>query len=446
MSYSHITWLALRQALAARNQDPGGVYWSDAENKILLTEALRTFQAFTSFARVRAGFTATANTSFYDLSSVLGTVLGYNVTDQQTVNALQYHLLEPANNWGVSTTWNGTQMFTMPLVVGALQRRRDQFLADTGCVLTQSIVNIPSSPIGRVPLVDSVIAVRRAAWATPSAAAATTYMPLWSQDAWAANAFAPGWSNTPGNPLSFSVIEDQPLELQLIPPPNVTSQLDLVTVNAGATLNVATGVLLGVPDNWAWIVKFGALADLLFQDGEAQDPIRAAYCDRRYQEGVAMCQQAEAIFQAQLQGQPVFVDSLAGFDAFNTGWQQTPGPPTAIAAAGLNLVALGPVPDSAGPYSVVIDVVRNAPLPVSDGDFVQVGREDIDAILGYAVHLAAFKQGASNVGDTIDLYTQFQRHAARFDARINAVSRFLPAVSSQSWKEKAARPFMDPVI
>jgi hypothetical protein len=404
----------------------------------------------TSFSRVRAGFTASANVGFYDLPGLLKSsgvaVLGYNVTDQQAVNAIQYHLLEPANVWSSSTTWGGTAMFTMPLVVGALQRRRDQFLADTGCVLTQSIINVPSAPIGRVPLSDSIIAVRRAAWATPSATAAITYTPLWQQDAWSANAFAPGWSSNPGGPLSFSIIEDQPLEIQLIPPPSVTSQLDLVTVNAGATLNVASGVLLGVPDNWSWIPKWGALADLLFQDGEAQDIARATYAENRYQEGVSICQQAEVIYQAQLQGQPVFVDTLAGFDAFNPVWQQTPGPPTGIAAAGLNLVALGPVPDSAGPYSVVMDVVRNAPLPVLDGDFVQVGREDLDAVLGYAQHLSLFKEGAKSVADSIDLYAQFQRHAARYNARITAQSRFLPAITGQSRHEVTKRPFMEPVI
>lgn len=450
MAYSHTSYVQLRQALAARNNDAGNVYFSDAENGLYIKEALRQWQAMTGFSRIRATFTASANTSFYDLSSVLKasgtTVLGYNVTDQQMVNLIQYQLLEAVNNWASSTVWNGSGMFTMALVVGALQRRRDQFLADTGCVLTQSTVNIPSAPIGRVPLSDSVIAVRRAAWATPSAAAATTYSPLWQQDAWAANAFAPGWSTNPDGPLSFSVIEDQPLEVQMIPPPSVTGQLDIVSVNAGAALNVVNGVLLGVPDNWSWVPKWGALADLLFQDGESQDVPRATYCQQRYEEGVAMCREAQVILQAQIQGNPVFVDSLTNFDAFNPGWQLNTGPLTAIAAGGLNLVALGPVPDSSGPYSVVMDVAQNAPVPVNDADQIQIGREDLDAILGLAQHISLWKEGYASVKDSLPLYTDFQMHAARYNARVMAQSRFLSGIYRQSQKEKTSRPYEEELV
>src|SRR5260221_10082105 len=174
MAYQHTTYVSFRQALAARNQDPLNIYWSDAENSVLVTEALRTFQAMTSFSRARASFATSSNVGFYDLSAVLSSgVLGYSVTDRLAVDAIEYHLLEPANVWSSSTAWNGTAMFTMALVVGALQRRRDQFLSDTAAVLTRSVASVPSTPIGRVPLSDSVIAVRRAAWAAPSAAAAT---------------------------------------------------------------------------------------------------------------------------------------------------------------------------------------------------------------------------------------------------------------------------------
>jgi hypothetical protein len=448
MPYSHLTWLQLRQALASRNQDAGNVYWSDAENKILLTEALRVWQAMTSFSRARVSFDSSANTSFYDLTSVVSSVLGYNVKDIDLITAISLHLLEtnPAGLGTAGAAWAGTTMFTLDLVVKAIERRRNLFLADTGCVLTRAVVGVPSPPIGRVPLSDSVIAVRRVAWSAPSVAAATAYLPLWQQDAWAANAFAVGWPNAPGTPLSFSIIEDIPLELQLIPPPASTSQLDLVSVSTGARLDATVGVLLGVPDNWSWAVKWGALADLLEQDGQAQDLAQASYCEQRYQEAVALCRDTEVILQAQLRGQPVFVDSLSDLDAFSPGWQQNPGPPTGLGSAGPNLIVLAPTPDSAGPYSVLLDVVGNASLPVNDGDQVQVGREDIDAILALAQHTALFKEGSASVNDSLDLYRQFQIHAAHFNARIQAQSLFLPALAGQSHKEKARRSYMEPEI
>lgn len=446
MPYSHITRAAFRTQLRARLDDPNGVYWADAELNAILEEALRTFQAMTNFSRVRGTFNASANVAFYDLPSNLMTgvvyPLGYNVTDVDAVTAMSYHLLEPVPT-GLGTgaaAWAGTAMFTLPLLVSALQRRRDAFLAATGSVLTQAMQNVPSAPIGRVSLADSVVAVRRAAWKDVSGA---PYAPLWLDTAWGASAFSQGWSVNPGQPLSYSIIEDQPLELQLIPVPANVGRLDLVTVNSGATLDVTTGVLLGVPDNWVWAVGWGAVADLLAADGEAHDKNRADYAEARYQEGVEMCRASSVILQAQLQGLPVFVSSLADFDAFTPQWQEVSGPPTGLAAAGLNLVALGPVPDAGGPYSVTLDVVRNAPLPIADSDMIQVGREDLDCILALAQVNSLFKEGWASVNDSLPLYVSAQRHMNEYNQRILAQSRFLPSLAGQSKKEEAARPYRE---
>jgi hypothetical protein len=71
--------------------------------------------------------------------------------------------------------------------------------------------------------------------------------------------------------------------------------LDLITVDQGAALTAGVPTILGVPDDWAWVVKFGALADVLSLDGLAADPARAAYAKARWEQGVQQARTAAVV-------------------------------------------------------------------------------------------------------------------------------------------------------
>lgn len=444
MSYSYITFAQAKTQLAARLDDASNVYWTatGTYNEIgnYLIEALRTWQAYSGYWREKGQFNTTANQAFYDFPSTLKStdatvdLLKYTVKDKDLVAMIQYHLLEPATG----TSWTGSSQWTLTDLTNALQNRRNQLLVDTGLVVTHSTLDLlVPPPVGRVQLSDNIIDVRRVAWR--AVAPSTDVIPLWPADEWAFNAFLPAWNLNAGTPDSHSVIGPPPLTLQLSPIPVDEGQLEFLTVNAGADLNPAAGVLLGVPDDFSWAVKWGAMADLLSIQGEPLDNARAQYCQQRWEQAEEIIRINARIVNAAINEQMTFVQPVGDLDAFQPTWEVTAGAPTMIGSAGLNMIALA-VPPDAGPYSVSLDVVRNAPVPSADTDKIQIGREDLDAVLDYAQHLAAFKMGGQEFMATMPLYQRFIRQAGIYNDRLRATSMYLSAIQAQSWSETKVRP------
>jgi hypothetical protein len=433
LPYSYLSFGQLKVELSRRLNDLGNVYFtnSGAYNEIgtLLQEAFYTFQSMSGFWRQRDLFNTVASQAFYPLQTYLPALLGFSITDRQLIAEIQYHLLEPAD----PTTWTGTTMFTLDDLTNSLQRRRNQFLSETGAVLTHSSQVVAPAPIGREALADTFIDVRRVAW--KAAAPKTDVIPLWRADEWAYNAYQPGWSVNPATPVSYTQIGTPPLQLQLSPVPIDAGEIDILSVQTGADFTPsASATLLGIPDNLAWVLKWGTLADLFSKDGEARDNGRATYCEQRWQEGCELARQFVTVVQAEINGLPVFVQSLADLDAFFPSWGVGTGSPTNVSMAGLNMLGVARVPD-AGPYSITLDVVRNAPVPVLDADLIQIGREVVDAILGYAQHLAMLKQGGVEFQQTIPLYQNFVRQAAIYNDKLKAQSVYLNAIEGQSTKQ-----------
>src|SRR6185503_4352185 len=108
---------------------------------------------------------------------------------------------------------------------------------------------------------------------------------------------------------------------------------------------------------------------------------------------------------ASINGTQVPIQSFRDADAYNAGWQNNSGVPTAL-MSDTNLIALTPTPD-ANTYSVELDAVVNAPVPAAAGDFIQLGREQYDAVLNYAVHLTAFKMGGKEFEATMPFLKNF---------------------------------------
>jgi hypothetical protein len=435
VAYTHSTWGTVKTALAARLHDSSKLFYLDAELDLYLAEALRTFSALSAFWRERITFNTVANTIFYDLPTQAASQLGYTLTDRNLISIMEYHLLEPANNWGASTAWGGTAQFVMADLEDALERRRNQFLADTGMVLTHSTIASAPPPAGRVALTDTMIDVRRACWKDAS----DVYHYLWREDEFALNAYSRTWALDATTPYAYSVMGPPPVQLQLAAVPLDAGTLDLISVNTGAALDVTSGVVLGIPDDWTWVVKWGALADILGKDGPAFDPIRASYCEKQYRSGVELAREQGCIIQAQLQGVNLWVDSIYATDCMYATWQNEPAASTTdIAVCGYNLVATRPQP--AGVYSLTFDIVRKAPVPALDGTQLQVGREQLDILLDYAEHLALFKVGGAEFQATFRQAENFLQQAATYNSRLSASARNAVASIKFSKREAEERP------
>ncbi len=386
MAYTYLSYAAIRTEVANRLGDSGKVFWTDAEIGFYVLEAIRTWQALTSTWRDRGTFNTANNTAFYDIPSKLKKgadfLRPYTIKDQDLVKIIQAHLLEPVTG----NSWTGTEMFTLDDLTKAIERRRDQFIVESGCVVTRSTQATAAPPVDRVGFSESIMDVRRVAWID----AGGVYKQLWRDDEFNMSSFSVGWNLAPAVPRVFSVAAAPILSLQLSPPAAAGGSLELLTVNSPALLDPTVGVFLNIPDDFAWVVKWGALADLLGKNGQAYDPKRAQYAEQRYQQGVEMARTMPTVLQTLINNVQAQTLAVNDFDADAPGWQNTTGVPNISAMAGANMIAFKKVPD--GAYGITLDVARNAPVPVVDGDDIQMGKEELDALIGYCLHLAMFKQ------------------------------------------------------
>lgn len=429
--------------LSTRLGDPGQVFWPPAELTDLIWDALRTWQVYAGAYRIRDTVDLTAGTGFYDLATLFPSSWTVTLTDQALINVICDALVEPRPVWTtIPTPWAGSAQFTLDGITQAIQRRRDQFLVETGLVLTHRQQPVASPPIGREVLPQRVAAVRRVHWIDTTATQAPS--PCYRIDPGAANSFQVGWSLTPSTPRTWSVLETPPLQLQLVPPPIDAGTIDLLTIETGPILTPASGAtILGIPDDWVWVIRWGALADLLTQTGIARDAARAQYCEGRWSDGIALARHAVSVLDAQINGVPVStIDSVADWDRFWPAWL-VPGAPSGVALAGPNLLAVGPIPDSNGPYSLTVDLLGAIPIPVLPGDYLPVGGETLDVVLDYAAHLGAFKQGGQEFQVSIAQYQRFVAAARREQSRIRATSLYADVLAKQGQRQTSRLPDRD---
>lgn len=408
MPYTQPTLTEAQAALASRLNDSANVHWTAAELTTYLQESIRTWNAWTSSFRDQDSFTTVVGQAFYDLTTDLALSLrAQTLTSWNLVTDLQYALMEPPAAGG---TWTGTDQFTLDQLNSAIQRRRDQFLRETGVQLTRTVTTgVTPTASGRITLDQAVFNIRRAAWSPDS----TKFnRPLLRTDEWAAANFKPAWLQSTQPPSCYSVAATPPLYVQLIPPTTAVGTFDLVSINTGGSIVSSAASILGIPDDYVWILKYGALADLLGGDGLALDPQRASYCEARWKQGIELARSAPVIIDARINGVSCRIGSLADADRYAPTWQLVPGTPKELLLAGQNLVAsFPPAGATGGPWTITLDLVRNAPVPSAGSDVLQISEAIYDSILDLAQHLALFKEGPGQLQTAMGLLDRATRAA-----------------------------------
>ncbi len=439
MAYSFITFAQAKTALAQRLNDPAMQFWSDAELGTYIVESLRTFNALANFYRQEFLFSAQANITWYDLTDIVNlpsTLRPLTQTDADLLSAMLYHLLEPQSG-GYPLVWAGSLQFNYSDLLNAIQQTRDEIMSETGCTITESLV--PALP-GRIFLADDTIDIRRVAW-IPVTGQGYSLNVLNPSDLWADQAFDSGFpQNAPSVPLKYRRSTEPPLGFDVDPQPAVPGSYDVLTVDAGATLSSMASTVLPIPDDWCWVAKWGALAQLFGRDGVAADGFRAQYCATRYKQGLAAMTSAPALIGARINNVPVFVEPITNGDSYNANWQgAAPGAPSALYYAGLNVVALSPAPSTAG-YSVTANVVRNMVVPTVNGDFIQAGRDDIGAILDESQHIAMLKCGGAEFIQTLPLHLNLLRRCALYNSKLAAESLYLEFLDGRGQDDLRLHP------
>src|SRR6267154_692114 len=432
--YTWIQYLAARQALAARLADSSNVFWLDSELKIYLREALRTWNALTEQWNADFAFQATSAATWYDLSTLPGSPRVRTLTDTEIYKAMQFHLLEPPTGG----TWTGSSQFSIADFQGALQRRRDEMIQASGCNL-QLLPPLPSTPnVRRTFFPDSTLEPRRTRF-IPGATYGSP-ITLSREDTLAFDAFEPNHLQNPTLPSAWSVITGPPLAMDVDSAPNVPGTYDVISLQSGWVFNPPASTLLSVPDDWAWVAKFGALADLLSRDSEATDRARADYCLSRYTMGLKIMEASNWLVSATINGLPVDVPSIREMDAFSSEWQDNSTAWASLVQAGMDFCAPCPVPSGSQVVGVSMILIGNAPVPVLDTDYVQVSRDVFDTVLDYAQVLASFKMGGEEFASTKDLEKNFFSVAQETNKRLAAMGIFSDTAHLEGRRQNIAQP------
>lgn len=67
---------------------------------------------------------------------------------------------------------------------------------------------------------------------------------------------------------------------------------------------------------------------------------------------------------------------------------------------------------------LIIDLIQDTPVLVNSTDYIDIGQEELHAIIGMALHLAAFKEGGERWASTMSLYNEFIKAAIDKNARL----------------------------
>jgi hypothetical protein len=439
MPYATYTFAQLRQELANALNDSGKVFWTDGELKVHLWNSLRFWNALTGDNKQWYTLPVTGGaTLWYDLQQIAGSPRLCTLLDTDLYSWLQYALIEAQSPLTAALS---SGQFSTDQLVQSLQRARDEFLFRTGA--TSTVYSSAITPnVESLSLRETVIEVRRAYWLPAevggSYPAGATPFPLWRSDEFAVGAYQRYGVNSPGNPNVYSPGVEPSLTLTMTPPPAFPGALELLTVESQAALSnpPPPGTLLLLPNDFAPALYWRTLADLMDMNAECRDSDRAKYARSRFEQYCELIHSYPFILSGRVLGLPVMADAVENLDRYRPTWEVSSANHEIVGYSGSNLVVF----PSAGPQDLALYVVANANLPVADADPVQLGREIMDAILGYAQHTATFKCGWAELSATMGLFKAIVQLAAKRNAKVRAMSTFRDLLYERATREDEQVP------
>lgn len=106
-------------------------------------------------------------------------------------------------------------------------------------------------------------------------------------DTWELDNGMTEWGTDTGTPYAWHETTLPQQQIAIAPTPDDVGQIGLLYVALANVLD-GTGVALTVPDDWTPYILWGTLGELLSSDGPSYDPVRAKYCQQRFDEGVEL--------------------------------------------------------------------------------------------------------------------------------------------------------------
>lgn len=431
--YTHTTLANFKSQLSEMLGDRSKTFFTDVELTSYTQEALLTWGAASLYYRTTNSFLTDNSIAFYDLAAELPDLL-ILTKDRDIAQQLMFSLLEPQiTDW---LLWQGSEQFSLQAISSAIQHAADRFLLESGIFMSVFPVTNLLTPVSKVTIPEDVLDVRRVA----SYNFEEKVRILSQEDPASLQAYMVDWESPKSKPEFWSVITEPLRTLQLAPPANDITLLQLLVIPNANTVDFEVGQILGIPSCFTWAIKYLALAELLGPHTQAADLIRAKYAAMRGEEAIALAQLYPSALNAHINGKQINISSLSDFDTYQWNWQNQSGVPEQMAVASWNLIALSPVPSSSD-VSIEIDYVSNPPLPSADTDFIQIDKGYIGMLLDFCRHLALFKVGGEEFLESKQGYDRMIQAASLHNDRLIAQSRLFSSLAGKVETEKQHRKF-----
>lgn len=239
---------------------------------------------YTNFLKKRKMGTILASRAMDDVplnAFILGRpASSYSIVPANLLSEIQRHMLEGTIDGGI--TWS---LWTQQQVLNYLNERLSKFLVDTGLIYNIATISVTAN-INNYDLPNDLIEIRRITWSSGG----STYTLLRS-DQFQEDANNPGWSVNAGVPYAYVEFPTgTKLQLIISPLPNANGTISVYYIQEPITftpLNLTT-TYMPLPNTFCQYIKYGVMADMMKQEGEANDPQRSTYFEQRYSEGIEL--------------------------------------------------------------------------------------------------------------------------------------------------------------
>ncbi len=130
-------------------------------------------------------------------------------------------------------------------------------------------------------------------------------------------------------------------------------------------------------------------------------------------------------------GRSLAQSSLTEMDAGKPLWQSqttadggsVPTSPQIWLPMSIDMIAIWPA-DAVGGHTLSVFGISQTPTMDDDADFIDIGHEQLDVLLGYALHVLSLKEGGERFISTMALLGDFLAAAAEENAQLTASSIF----------------------
>lgn len=135
--------------------------------------------------------------------------------------------------------------------------------------------------------------------------------------------------------------------------------------------------------------------------------------------------------RVEFNGKPLNQSSLGDMDGGHPGWQSqnttsggnVPTEPKNWLPLSVDMIAIWPA-DAVGGNTLTVNGVSATPVLVNSGDYIDIGNEELNAIVGYALHVMALKEGGQRFEATKPYFVEFLMQAAEENDQLTQSAMF----------------------